>query len=62
MTAGWPNLVALRSRAPYFGLGDRGASRIDDLFTVGLLSSYIVQKLGGDGQGEPSLSESERTS
>jgi hypothetical protein len=31
---------------------DRRLSRIDDLFTVDLLSSYITWKLGGSGEAD----------
>ena len=44
-------LAALRSRMPYADLRalerDRRLDRVDDLFTVGLLSSYLTWKLGG---------------
>jgi acyl carrier protein len=47
-------LAALRSRMPYADLRDlerdRQLSRIDDLYTVGLLVSYIRWQLGGGGQ------------
>src|SRR4029453_14807570 len=43
-------LAALRSRMPYADLGelerDRRPGRIDDLFTVGLLVSYVRWQLG----------------
>ena len=49
-------LAALRSRMPYADLGnlerDRQLSRIDDLYTVGLLVSYIRWQLGGGGQAD----------
>ena len=47
-------LAALRSQMPYADLRalerDRRLNRIDDLFTVDLLSSYITWKLGGSGE------------
>jgi acyl carrier protein len=52
-------LAALRSRMPYADLSDverdRRPSRIDDLYTVGLLGSYIRWQLGGGGQAEGHL-------
>jgi acyl carrier protein len=46
-------LTALRLRMPYADFRnlefDRRLSRINDLFTVDLLSSYIMWKLGGSG-------------
>jgi acyl carrier protein len=49
-------LAALRSRMPYADLSDlerdRRLSRIDDLFTVGLLVGYLKWQLGGDGQAD----------
>ncbi len=52
-------LAALCLRMPYAALGDlerdRRPSRIDDLFTVGLLVSYIRWRLSGDGQAEGDL-------
>jgi len=47
-------LAALRSQMPYADLSDlergRRLNRIDDLFTVGLLASYIRWKLGASGE------------
>jgi len=44
-------LATLRTQLPYADLGelerDRRLERIDDLFTVDLLSNYIAWKLGG---------------
>ena len=44
-------LATLRAQLPYADLGglerDRRLERIDDLFTVDLLSNYIAWKLGG---------------
>ena len=49
-------LAALRSRMPYADLSglerDRRLSRFNDLFTVGLLVSYIRWQLGGGGQAD----------
>jgi acyl carrier protein len=49
-------LAALRSQMPYADLRalerDRRLNRVDDLFTVGLLSNYITWKLGGRGDTE----------
>jgi acyl carrier protein len=49
-------LAALRSRMPYADLRelkrDRPLSQFNDLFTVGLLVSYIRWQLGGDGQAD----------
>ena len=49
-------LAALRSRMPYADLSaldrDRRLNRVDDLFTVGLLSSYITWKLGGHDEAD----------
>jgi acyl carrier protein len=49
-------LSALRSRMPYADLGelerDRRPGRIDDLFTVGLLVSYVRWQLGAGGPAE----------
>ena len=46
-------LAALRSQMPYADLRalerDRRLDRIDDLFTVDLLSRFITWKLGGSG-------------
>jgi acyl carrier protein len=46
-------LAALRSQMPFADLRalerDRRLDRINDLFTVGLLSRYITWKLGGSG-------------
>ena len=46
-------LAALRAQMPYADLSDlerdRRLNRIDDLFTVDLLSRYITWKLGGSG-------------
>ncbi len=46
-------LDTLRAQLPYADLtdldGHRRLNRIDDLFTVGLLSSYIMWKLDGRG-------------
>jgi acyl carrier protein len=45
-------LAALRSRMPYADLRalehDRRLSRISDLFTVGLLTSYVTWRLAGN--------------
>src|SRR4029077_17802534 len=47
-------LAALRTHMPYADLRDlerdRRLNRIDDLFTVALLSSYITWKLSGSGK------------
>ena len=47
-------LAELRTRMPYADLsgfeGDRRLSAFPDLFTVGLVSSYVTWKLGRDGQ------------
>jgi hypothetical protein len=47
-------LAALQSQMPYAdftGLQqDRRLNRIDDLFTVGLLSNYVTWKLGGNSE------------
>ena len=47
-------LAALRAQLPYADLSDlerdRRLNRIDDLFTVGLLSSFITWKLGGSDE------------
>jgi acyl carrier protein len=47
-------LAVLRAQLPYADLRDlardRRLNRIDDLFTVDLLSSYITWKLGGNGE------------
>jgi acyl carrier protein len=52
-------LAALRSRMPYADLSDlerdRRLSRLNDLFTVGLLVSYIRWQLGKVGQAESEL-------
>jgi hypothetical protein len=56
-------LVALRGRMPFADLTtlerERRLGKIDDLFTVDLLASYITWKLGGSGgidaNAEPSL-------
>ncbi len=49
-------MVALRAQMPYLDLhsleGERRLSKIDDLFTVGLLVSYIAWKLRGGCEGE----------
>ena len=49
-------LAALRSRMPYADLRDlerdRRLSQFNDLFTVGLLVSYIRWQLGGGGQAD----------
>jgi acyl carrier protein len=46
-------LAVLRAQMPYADLGelehDRRLSRIDDLFTIDLLSRFITWKLGGSG-------------
>ena len=59
-------LAALCLRMPYAALGglerDRRASRIDDLFTVGLLVSYIRWRLRGDAQAEGDLPTPVRSS
>jgi acyl carrier protein len=47
-------LATLRLRMPYADLGalerDRRLNRINDLFTVDLLSSYVNWRLGGSGE------------
>ena len=52
-------LAALRSQMPYADLRDlerdRRLNRIDDLFTVDLLSSYITWKLGESGESDCDL-------
>ena len=52
-------LATLRSQMPYADFGalahDRRLIRIEDLFTVGLLASYIMWKLGGNGEPESEL-------
>jgi acyl carrier protein len=49
-------LAALRSHMAYADLSDlerdRRLSRIDDLFTVDLVASYIRWKLGGSGESD----------
>ena len=49
-------LAALRSQMPYADLKDlerdRRLNRIDDLFTVDLLSRFITWKLGGSGEAD----------
>jgi acyl carrier protein len=49
-------LAALRVQLPYADLSDlerdRRLNRIDDLFTVDLLSSYVRWKLSGSGAAE----------
>ena len=49
-------LATLRAQLPYADLGelerDRRLERIDDLFTVALLSSYVTWKLGGRHQSD----------
>jgi acyl carrier protein len=49
-------LAALRAQLPYADLRDlerdRRLNRIDDLFTVDLLSSFITWKLGGSGESD----------
>ncbi|MGP0068775.1 MAG: acyl carrier protein [Isosphaeraceae bacterium] len=49
-------LATLRSQMPYADLKalerDRRLNRIDDLFTVGLLSRYITWRLGGSGASD----------
>src|SRR5271165_3020402 len=49
-------LAALRLRMPYADLRelerDRRLNRIDDLFTVDLVASYIRWRLGGSGAAE----------
>jgi acyl carrier protein len=49
-------LATLRAQLPYADLGelerDRRLERIDDLFTVDLLSNYITWKLGGHRQSD----------
>ena len=46
-------LAELRAHLPYADLGgfegDRRLSAVPDLFTVGLMSSYVAWKLGRDG-------------
>jgi len=47
-------LAALCAHLPFADLSDlkrdRRLNRIDDLFTVGLLSSFVTWKLGGNGE------------
>src|SRR5438309_848849 len=49
-------LIALRSRMPFADLRDldreRRLNKIDDLFTVDFLVSYVTWKLGGGGKVE----------
>jgi len=49
-------MAELRSQMPYADLRalerDRRLNRIDDLFTVQLLSSYMTWRLGGNGESE----------
>jgi len=49
-------LAVLRAQLPFADLRDlkrdRRLNRIDDLFTVGLLSSFITWKLRGNGQAQ----------
>ncbi len=56
---GWvtdEGLAALRAQLPYADLRDlerdRRLNRIDDLFTVDLLLSFITWKLGGSGESD----------
>jgi acyl carrier protein len=50
-------LVALRMRMPFAEFKElereRRLSRMDDVFTVGLLASYVAWKLHGGGTAEP---------
>jgi len=52
-------LAALRAQLPYADLRDlerdRRLNRIDDLFTVDLLSSFITWKLGGSCESDSGL-------
>ena len=52
-------LAVLRAHMPYADLTylerDRRLNRIDDLFTVGLLSSFITWKLGGSDGSDSGL-------
>jgi len=52
-------LAVLRAHLPYADLThlerDRRLNRIDDLFTVGLLSSFITWKLGGSDDSDSGL-------
>ena len=56
-------LATLREQLPYADLGelerDRRLERIDDLFTVALLSSYITWKLGGRHQSDDMSADSQ---
>jgi acyl carrier protein len=58
-------LAALRSRMPYADLSnlerDRHPSRIDDLYTVGLLVRYICWQLDGGGHADGNLLTSVRS-
>ncbi len=49
-------LAALHAHLPFADLTDlkrdRRLNRIDDLFTVGLLSSFVTWKLGGNGESD----------
>jgi acyl carrier protein len=49
-------LAALRAQLPFADVRhlerDRRLNRIDDLFTVDLLSSYVAWKLGGSGDSD----------
>jgi acyl carrier protein len=52
-------LAALRSHLPYADLSalesDRRLNRIDDLFTVDLLTNFIAWKLAGSGEADGDL-------